>query len=906
MAEKKDTTKKSTTRSSTTRTSSRSTKNAVQAEKDKYRREATAVFQIFFALFLLIGLVLPLFGADENILGTITNFTNDILLGVLGHAGVFVPFALIYLGIVNAFGAVGARTFAKKFAMVMITVNTALFLQIFAEPLVEPSMADYYSLHVDSLSGGVVGGYILELIEPLLGVWAVALLAIAIYIVSLIPLFNITIEKVFRKVFPDKETRAKRDAAVQAAREKARKDYEKRQKEETAKIAERAAQREEKLIKSEMARMKRTKNIDIDIDDNSSAEDIAKEIEDSLEKTRQEEIAKKEEKARLEQEEKERLEKENKPKFELPKVPIFHFNSAKKVPENTESIEIIADETNAAVSPTLAQTTNEVITTADIDPMDAPPTPAQVAYNSNELAKVLEEAEPIKITKEELAHEILQVDMAASDDISIYKFPPTSLLNLDPNNTTAAADEEIAHNSLKIISTLKSFGVEATLLNVAQGPTVTRYELAPAAGVKISKITNLSDDIALSLAASGVRIEAPIPGKAAIGIEVPNKNTAMVYLRSMLESEEFRKAQSPLTFALGKDIGGTCIVGDIAKMPHVLIAGATGAGKSVCINSLIISLLYKSSPSDVRLIMVDPKVVELGSYNGIPHLLIPVVTDPKKAAGALSWAVGEMMKRYKMFAEKGVKDITGYNLLAPGDEEVTALPRIVIIIDELADLMMVAPGEVEDSIMRLAQMARAAGMHLVIATQRPTVNVITGTIKANVPSRIAFAVSSQIDSRTILDSGGAEKLVGKGDMLYSPIGSAKPVRLQGCFVTDKEVEAIVSLIKSNGEAVEYDDAVMEQIEKESEKNTKGAPTDGGGFDEDDDMLSPAIDFVIETGNASTSMLQRKLKLGYARAARLMDVMEERGIVGPPDGSKPRQVLLTRSDWQEMKLRQNEL
>jgi S-DNA-T family DNA segregation ATPase FtsK/SpoIIIE len=533
---------------------------------------------------------------------------------------------------------------------------------------------------------------------------------------------------------------------------------------------------------------------------------------------------------------------------------------------------------------------------ADPEPVHIQQTPASA------------EPEKVELAPGELAHETAKVQAAISksDLPPVYRIPPLTLLAPDPGiGPSAVTESEVRANSAKIIETLRSFGVEATLLGASRGPTVTRYEVAPAAGVKISRITNLSDDLALSLAALGVRIEAPIPGKAAIGIEVPNKNNSTVYLRSVLESTAFKKAKSPLTFALGKDIAGAPIVADIAGMPHVLIAGATGSGKSVCINSLIISLLYKSAPSELRLIMVDPKVVELGGYNGIPHLLIPVVTDPRKAAGALSWAVGEMMKRYSMFAEKGVKDITGYNLLVPGDEEVTPLPRIVIIIDELADLMMVAPGEVEDSIMRLAQMARAAGMHLVIATQRPTVNVITGNIKANIPTRIAFAVSSQIDSRTILDASGADKLIGRGDMLYYPVGAPKPLRLQGCLVTDKEVETIVESIKSQGHPDGYDSDVMTKIEEESQRSEKGKKGAADTADEaEDEMFMPAVEIAVEAGNVSASMLQRRLKLGYARAARLVDEMQDRGIVGPPDGSKPRQALISRSEWQEMVMRKS--
>ncbi len=418
---------------------------------------------------------------------------------------------------------------------------------------------------------------------------------------------------------------------------------------------------------------------------------------------------------------------------------------------------------------------------------------------------------------------------------------------------------------------------------------------------KISKITNLADDIALNLATAGVRIEAPIPNKAAVGIEVPNKNTSVVNMRDLLESSQFLASKSKLSVALGKDIAGNITLADIAKMPHVLIAGATGSGKSVCINSIIISLLYKASPGEVKLLMIDPKVVELGIYNGIPHLLVPVVTDPRKAAGALGWAVTEMLKRYKLFADNNVRDLKAYNKLCARSEEKERLPEIVIIIDELADLMMAAPNEVEDSICRLAQMARAAGMHLVIATQRPSVDVITGIIKANIPSRIAFAVSSQVDSRTILDMGGADKLLGKGDMLFSPVGSAKPIRVQGCFVSDKEVESVVSFVKNREERQQYDEEIMEEIEKQAvtEKNGKR----GAGAEESDDadeMFPQAVECVVEAGQASTSLLQRKLKLGYARAARIMDEMEQRGIIGPFEGAKPRQVLLSRQQWLEMR------
>ncbi len=486
-----------------------------------------------------------------------------------------------------------------------------------------------------------------------------------------------------------------------------------------------------------------------------------------------------------------------------------------------------------------------------------------------------------------------------------YVYPPISLLKLPKAASGLDTSAELKANADRLVDTLKSFGVQTRIIDISRGPAVTRYELQPSAGVKISKITGLADDIALNLAAAGVRIEAPIPNKAAVGIEVPNKQIDVVTIREIIDSPEFENAQSKLTVALGRDISGSVTVANIAKMPHMLIAGATGSGKSVCINSIIVSLLYKANPDEVKLLMVDPKVVELGIYNGIPHLLVPVVTDPRKAAGALSWAVTEMLNRYKTFADNNVRDLDGFNELAKRRDDLNPLPQIVIIIDELADLMMAAPNEVEDAICRLAQMARAAGMHLVIATQRPSVDVITGVIKANIPSRIAFAVSSQVDSRTILDGGGAEKLLGRGDMLFYPVGAPKPVRVQGCFVSDKEVEQVVEFVKRKDSA-SYDEEIISEIEKNAAKESsgKGGGNEGGGFDEEDEMLPAAIECVVEAGQASTSFLQRRLRLGYARAARIIDELEQKGIIGPMDGSKPRQVLITRQQWIEMNLNQN--
>lgn len=542
-----------------------------------------------------------------------------------------------------------------------------------------------------------------------------------------------------------------------------------------------------------------------------------------------------------------------------------------------------------------------------------------------------------KDNSEEAGDEIAeQLDRAVRSDNSQkeekkYQFPPIQLLKPKLNSDDGDAMEEMQNNAKKLIDTLTSFGVTAKIVNICRGPSVTRYELQPAPGVKISKITNLSDDIALNLAANGVRIEAPIPGKAAVGIEVPNKVVSMVTMRELIDSDKFKNSKSKLTTVLGKDISGEIVVTDLAKMPHLLIAGTTGSGKSVCVNSILMSILYKATPDEVKLLLIDPKMVEFSKYKGIPHLLIPVVSDAKKAAGALAWAVNEMLQRYKIFSEYDCKDIDSYNSLIEknmnymeknppvvneeGEEvqpvlEVNGLPvakekmsRVVIAIDELADLMMAAPSEVEDSICRLAQMARAAGMHLILATQRPTVNVITGLIKANVPSRISLKVSSNTDSRTILDTGGGEKLIGRGDMLFLPVGAPKPIRVQGCYASDEEIEGVTHYIKKAYSA-QYNSEIEEKIKRiaaeEIAQGKKSGDSDSAsdeGLDVDSKM-EEAIKCVIEAGQASTSLLQRRLKVGYARAGRMIDDMEQMGVVGPHQGSKPRDVLMTYNEWLE--------
>lgn len=518
----------------------------------------------------------------------------------------------------------------------------------------------------------------------------------------------------------------------------------------------------------------------------------------------------------------------------------------------------------------------------------------------NPVADVKKEKVTAKDAENSAAEVAMEIAVAEANEQPEYCYPPIDLLKL-PDGAAADGTSEMRENSRRLNETLASFKIEAHIINVTRGPSVTRYEVELEKGVRLNKLTTAADDIALSLGATGVRIAA-IPGKiSVVGIEVPNRAVTTVSLREVIDSQEFNKAKSKSSFAVGKDIGGSCIVGNIAKLPHMLIAGTTGSGKSVCMNSLIISLLYKASPDDVKLIMVDPKMVELGIYNGIPHLLIPVVTDPKKAAGSLQWAVTEMMRRYKSMSDAGVRDIESYNSIIESQEvDGKKFPQIVVIIDELADLMLVAAKEVEESICRIAQMGRAAGIHLVIATQRPSADVITGLMKANIPSRIAFSVASAMESRIILDTQGAEKLVGRGDMLYAPIGNGKPKRVQGCFVSDPEVEAVTSFVKNNF-VTSYDQQVMEEIEKKAAQtgNSKATvPEPEANSDEldGDEMLPAAVDVILETGQASVSMLQRRLKLGYARAARIVDEMEEKGIVGPYMGSKPRNILITKEQW----------
>ena len=595
--------------------------------------------------------------------------------------------------------------------------------------------------------------------------------------------------------------------------------------------------------------------------------------------------------ARREQLEQEReKEKETKKAFNPPKQPTI---SVEKFEDN-----FITDESTFAPVEEVPMPEIPVVKLPDAEPTDIIEETIEAAVEAEKpkrrrKAPAVPDGEPIEEAAE-IPVEVLP------DSEPAYVFPTIDLLNIVEKDGSTDSMTEMQIGAKKLVATLESFKINAEVTNICRGPSVTRYELVPEAGVRINKITGLSDDIALRLAATSVRIEAPIPGKSAIGIEVPNGAKSMVSMREIIDTPEFRDAKSKLNVALGKDITGNIICADLAKMPHLLVAGTTGSGKSVCLNSMIVSILYNASPDEVKLLMIDPKMVEFTVYNGIAHLEVPVVSNPRKAAGALGWAVGEMEKRYKQFSENGVRDIKGFNKLCETREDLVKMHQIVIFIDELSDLMMVSPKEVEDSICRLAQMARAAGIHLVIATQRPSVDVITGIIKANIPSRIALSVSSQVDSRTILDSIGAEKLLGNGDMLFNPVGSSKPTRVQGCFISDAEVERVVNHIKSQAQTT-YNEETMHEIEAKAAaaENAKKKTVDEDDESDWDPMLNDAIEVVVNAGGASTTMLQKKLKLGYARASRVMDQLEEKGIVGPSEGAKPRAVLLTKQQWYEM-------
>ena len=877
----------SNARSKKTGTSIANKNNEKKQEKKIYaatttNKIPTRVITSIVFLSLFVSLLIIFFLPE----GDVVIFLSDIIHGLVGRTGFVVAIpVLLYLFVIHAFSGkrpVIMRSVCLGCFVLISGIFAHIVLNIIAPQTYTENgsvIENLYKTGAENLSGGVICGGIAMLLKPLGPIFPVIILLVA-GVLTLLGGMQITLPSIVRAIqnrpradWENEEKEERPEPATILVNQLANKRIAYIERQRQAAEAKQAAEAEAEaaaIAQSENKTDAIMSQIDNDVDTPvSAASDPALCADD--------------------------------PEI----LPIMFGNK-------TNHTAVIADE----------MTTNSTETTSKIDiPVDDPllisasepmseyePAPESEPIIMSE--PIPEEIKPKKekvtaadaeLSAAQVAQEIAAAEAQVKPE---YTFPPLDLLKI-PTGYSGDGMAEMRENSRRLNEALASFKIEAHIINVTRGPSVTRYEVELERGVRLNKLTTVADDLALNLGATGVRIAA-VPGKiSVVGIEVPNRDITTVSLREVIDSKEFNKAKSKSSFAVGKDIGGNCIVGNIAKLPHMLIAGTTGSGKSVCMNSIIISLLYKASPDDVKLIMVDPKMVELGIYNGIPHLLIPVVTDPKKAAGSLQWAVTEMMRRYKSMSDAGVRDLESYNGIVEAEGNPNAkLPQIVVIIDELADLMLVAAKEVEESICRIAQMGRAAGIHLIIATQRPSADVITGLMKANIPSRIAFAVASAMESRIILDTQGAEKLVGKGDMLYAPIGDGKPRRVQGCFVSDPEVEAVASYVKSNF-INDYDQNVIEEINrKAAQTGNKTSPTasDSDPSSDEmagDEMLPAAVEVILETGQASVSMLQRRLKLGYARAARIVDEMEERGIVGPFAGSKPREILVTKEQWETM-------
>ena len=875
-------------------------KKSTPAKNTKYKTEyeravpphflIAAVSILLFALFVVISV---------NPDGWLLEIIQSVVLGLVGQAGFYfaIP-GLLYLFVIHTFGRKNAPTMRSICTLLFVFLCGCIYHLAMQEQEMSKGfalIADLYTGGVAGSTGGVLCGGAAMLLRWLCGNTLAFVFCVFFAILTLLGAMNITIPSIIRAI----ANRPKDDYV-----EEDDEDYIDPATAVVNNIASKQIARKRQRREQQRAR-------------ENAPEETPPETPQQLPPEKQPRPAPKKEKNHAPA-----------PQDEVKQVP----------GKGAAFMERIDGDINAPLSGTAEYVKDE--TPPVPEPLPARPAPAKpVRVEGEDIGEKLPskmpefvpnapippapkldegkikptpEAKSGKVTTKEAAQSARQVaaEIAQTQGVQQpdYCFPPLDLLKR-PVRAGTDGTEEMRENSRRLNETLASFNIDAHIINVTRGPSVTRYEVELDKGVRLNKITGCADDIALSLGASGVRIAA-VPGKiSVVGIEVPNRAVTTVSLREVIDSTEFAKAKSKTSIALGKSIDGSCIVGNIAKMPHLLIAGTTGSGKSVCMNSIIISLLYKAGPDDVKLIMVDPKMVELGIYNGIPHLLIPVVTDPKKAAGSLQWAVTEMLRRYRMMSDMGVRDLESYNSIVTAEEDGQKLPQVVIIIDELADLMMVAAKEVEDSICRIAQMGRAAGMHLIIATQRPSANVITGLMKANIPSRIAFSVASAMESRIILDTMGAEKLVGKGDMLYAPIGCGKPLRVQGCFVTDTEVEAVAGYVKDNYTA-DYSQQVLDEIEKKAQQTGKkpASVSDPDPTDEElegDEMLPAAVDVILETGQASVSMLQRRLKLGYARAARIVDEMEEKGIVGPFQGSKPRAILITKEQWASMKGGQTE-
>lgn len=876
-------------------------KKSAPAKSAKYKTEyepavpphflIAAVSILLFALFVVISV---------NPDGALLKIIQSVVLGLVGQAGFYfaIP-GLLYLFVIHTFGRKNAPTMRSVCTLIFVFLCGCIYHLAVQEQELSTGfalIADLYTGGAAGSTGGVLCGGAAMLLRWLCGNTLAFVFCVVFAVLTLLGAMNITIPSIIRAI----ANRPKDDYAEEE-------DYI-----DPATVVVNNIANKQIARKRQRREQQQTQRAG----ENVPVETVP-ETPPQLPPEKQPHSA---------------------PKQENPRVPSSQ-DEVKQVPgKGAAFMERIDGDISAPLSGTAGYVKDETPPVAE--PLPARPVAAKpVRVEGEDIGEKLpnkmpefvpnapippapkldegkvkpaSEAKSGKVTTKEAAQSARQVAAEIAQTQAVqqpdYCFPPLDLLKR-PVRAGTDGTEEMRENSRRLNETLASFNIDAHIINVTRGPSVTRYEVELDKGVRLSKVTGCADDIALSLGASGVRIAA-VPGKiSVVGIEVPNRAVTTVSLREVIDSPEFAKAKSKTSVALGKSIDGSCIVGNIARMPHLLIAGTTGSGKSVCMNSIIISLLYKAGPEDVKLIMVDPKMVELGIYNGIPHLLIPVVTDPKKAAGSLQWAVTEMLRRYRMMSDMGVRDLESYNSIVTSEEDGQKLPQVVIIIDELADLMMVAAKEVEDSICRIAQMGRAAGMHLIIATQRPSANVITGLMKANIPSRIAFSVASAMESRIILDTMGAEKLVGKGDMLYAPVGCGKPLRVQGCFVTDTEVEAVAGYVKDNYTA-EYSQQVLDEIEKKAQQTGKkpASVSDPDPTDEElegDEMLPAAVDVILETGQASVSMLQRRLKLGYARAARIVDEMEEKGIVGPFQGSKPRAILITKEQWQAKKGGQSE-
>ncbi|MGI6258004.1 MAG: DNA translocase FtsK 4TM domain-containing protein [Anaerovoracaceae bacterium] len=833
---------------------SKNKKTAAPKTEHRVKDEIAAIIILALGVFMVIAVQTKFAGAVGQGVGL-------FLKGLFGFGAYFLPYILIFYAVLMF------TKVTSKFRLKTVLLVTVLFLMIDlinAGRYVEGmqygilGIGEVYDQGGELLNGGVFGMYVGSGIYKLIGLPGLYIFAVVIALICLLLLFNTPMAKFFEKAKERKAAIRDRKAEAKAAimeQEKAK------------------AKEEAELAKKREAVQAAGRQVEMDYTPPSKrAEELAQIKPIPSDKIR----------------------------------PKLNAKEWKKLPENKKKIlDLMQDDTifedrDKSGGYGLDGSEPSSITQPELptEPVAEPEpefdgfikrTPEETAAAHGHVAIG---GASVATAKSETEKEDTEVTVSPAKR-GRYRKPPVDLLNAASKEPTKTGmRENLSERATLLETTLQSFGVDANVVNVISGPSVTRYEIEPARGVKVQSITRLADDIALNMRARSIRIEAPIPGKAAVGIEIENESRQMVSLREIIGSTAFRDHKSKLAFTVGRDIGGNAVVADLGKMPHMLIAGATGSGKSVCINTIIASILYKARPEEVKLVLIDPKMVELGNYNGIPHLLIPVVTDSTKAASALQWAVAEMTDRYKKFASRGVRDIGAYNsLMKKEGEKEEILPQIVIIIDELADLMMVASSQVEDAICRLAQLARAAGMHLILATQRPSVDVITGLIKANIPSRIAFMVSSQIDSRTIIDMAGAEKLVGNGDMLFKPQDLNKPKRIQGPFVSDEEVERLIAFVKEQGEEPDYNEAVMERIEK-------GNSYDGN--EEEDELLPDAIETVISAGQASVSMIQRRFRVGYNRAARIIDMMEARGIIGPQDGSRPRQVLISEDRWEEMK------